>query len=751
MCARPRHPRSLPTFAFALLLAGMVLSSLASRAAVVPEENSPRRPTIGLALGGGGARGAAHVGVLQVLEEMNIPVDYVSGTSMGSIVGALFSIGLTPDQIEAQMLAIDWDDLFSDRPRRENRTYRRKQDDTSFFLPVEFGWKNGKVAFSSGIIAGQKLGFAFPNESLLLGGHDSFDHLAYPFRPVATDLLTGEVVALDRGNLLKAVRASMSIPGVFPPVRWGDRFLVDGFVARNLPVDVVRDLGADIVIAVDVGSRPEDTDPSSFQSFVGVSHQQSLLQAHYNVLEQLPNADVVIQVDLQDISSRDFKRVPDAIPLGRQAALAVADRLRWLSVPAEDYLEHLQLHRMIAPDLLTIDHITLSNDSGVDDRSILGHVHQEKGRPLDLDQLKTDLVALYDFGVFELVDFELLRDDQGETTLHILVNEKHYSPNILNFGITYSGGDEGRSFLETRLRLTRLEINRYGSELRTDLQLGRTNGIRSEFYQPLSMTRRPFLALSARWRNKYQDWYLADFHLGEMQQEDVTGFLELGYRLGRTGELRVGAEYGHLHAQDKTNLHLYDFKDTRGGIRAALDLDLLDASIMPRHGFRFSGRAFWGRPDLGGDLDYTTLEARTLLVRSWGRDTFAWGLAGGSSLDTDLPLFAEFTLGGPERLEGYQSDSLRGAVYGLASWQWYRQIKGSPSPYSTAWYMGARVEAGNAWAGQDLVTLDKMKLSASLSLTVKSLFGPLTVSVSQGDGGHDALSATLGGVMPFLD
>ena len=716
-----------------------------------PEEEDAPRPTIGVALGGGGARGAAHVGVLQALQEMNIPIDFVSGTSMGSVVGSLFCIGLSPEEIEVEMSGVDWDDLFSDRPRRQDRTFRRKEDDTSFFLPVEFGWKDEKVAFSSGIIAGQKLAFAFPHKSLVLGGRSNFDDLAYPFRPVATDLRTGEMVVLERGNLLKAVRASMSIPGVFPPVKWGQHILVDGYLSRNLPVDVVRNMGADIVIAVNVGADPAETDPAQFQNFLGVNAQQGLLLAHRNVAEQLPLADIVINVDLEDIQPLDFKRVADAIPLGRKAARNLAEQLEPLALSPEEYENHLLRHRLIEPDLLTIDEIILHNHSQVDDRAILRSIHQEIGRPLDLEQLKDDVVRLYDFGVFQLVDFEVLRDAKGNNHLHLTVNEKYYSPNILNFGVTYSGGDEGRSFLETRLRLTRLEMNRFGSELRTDLQLGRTNGIRSEWHQPLSMTRRPFLAVAARWRNRYQDWYLAQFHLGELQTEDLTGFLDLGYRLGRSGELRVGVEYGHLRAADKTNLHFYEFENDRGGYTASLDLDELDSSIMPRSGYRLSGRAFWGRPELGGNLDYARVHARASLVRSLGADTFTLNMAGGSALHTDLPEFAAFTLGGPENLEGYQPDSLRGDVFGLLGLRWYRQIKGHPSPYSTSWYLGTRIEAGNVWPSHGAMTLDKMKLSASVSLTVKTIMGPLTLSIAQGDGGRDALSATLGGVVPFLE
>ncbi len=733
-------------------ISGMLIVGCCCSSALAQEPSTPpTRPKIGLALSGGGARGAAHVGVLQILEELNIPVDYVSGTSMGSIVGALFSIGLSPDTIEAEMLAVDWVDLFSDRPDRVQRNYRRKQDDSSFFLPLEFGVKDRGLVLSSGIISGQKLGFAFRNPSLYLAGRQGFDALPYPFRPVATDLSTGEMVVLEKGNLLKAVRASMSIPGVFPPVEWDGRYLVDGYLARNLPVDVVRSMGADIVIAVDVGTLPSAGHPDQFQSLMGVTEQTGIIQARQNVVPQLALADYVISVDLQDISTRDFSRVPETIPLGRQAALAMAQELGALSLSTQDYLDHLRAHRPVPREILVIDQIDLVNNSEVDDRSILRNIRQEKGRPLDLDALKEDLGRVFDFGVFELVDFEITQDEQEQTLLTIITNDKFYAPNVLNMGLSYSGGSEGRSYLDARFRATRLEMNRWGSELRTDLQLGRSTGIKLELYQPLAYTRRPFVATALRWHNQYKNWYIQEINLGDFKKEDVTGYLDLGYRLGHFGELRVGVEYGHMHATDKTNLNLYSFEGPRGGYTASLNLDMLDAAVFPQGGYRLLSRAYFGQKHLGADLEYTRLEAIGTLVRTWSNQSFAFALHGGSDLDTDLPEFDLFTLGGPEGLEGYRPDQFRGQVYGLASLSWYSRIKGKQQLFSTLWYVGAKIEAGNAWRLSKDASLDDLRYCASVSLMFQTFLGPVSATYARSEDGADALSLRLGNLLPFFD
>lgn len=212
------------------------------------------RPKVGLVLSGGGARGAAHVGVLKVLEKQHVIVDCIAGTSMGAVVGGLYASGLSPEDIEKELESIDWKDIFSDAPNRQELPFRRKKDAQKYLTGVEIGVKNGKIALPKGLIAGQKLGFLLKSLTLHTTDIDEFDHLPIPFRAIAADIETGEMVVLSRGNFAEALRASMSIPGVFSPVEIDGRLLVDGGIARNLPVDVVKQMGADVVIAVDIGS-----------------------------------------------------------------------------------------------------------------------------------------------------------------------------------------------------------------------------------------------------------------------------------------------------------------------------------------------------------------------------------------------------------------------------------------------------------------------------------------------------------------
>ena len=354
----------------------LALSASVSLAEDSTSEDPPLdRPTVGLVLGGGGARGAAHIGVLEVLRDMNVPIDYVVGTSMGSIVGSLFAIGLQPEEIQTSVVGVNWSDLFNDHPARTKRIFRRKEDDTVAFLPIEWGWKD-RLVLASGVVSGQKLSFAFPDPALYLSGHHGFDNLPYPFRAVTTNLQTGEIFVPDKGNLLKAVRASMSIPGIFPPVNWDGLSLVDGYLARNLPVDVCRAMGADIIIAVDVGEHPADTKTKDLKTFLGINKQVSRIGSRQNVDPQVELADIVIQPDLEGISSADFPKVAATIEPGRLAARAMADQLRELSLSDEEYAAHLARHQPQELPPLIIDDIVLNNHSLVHDRAIMSQIHQ---------------------------------------------------------------------------------------------------------------------------------------------------------------------------------------------------------------------------------------------------------------------------------------------------------------------------------------------------------------------------------------
>jgi NTE family protein len=305
------------------------------------------RPRIGLALSGGGARGASHVGLLKVLERERIPIDYIAGTSMGSIVGGMYASGMSTEEIEAQLTAVDWDDVFKDKIDRKNRSFRRKTDDRLWLIGGKVGFKHGDVQLPAGLIQGQKINQLLIQLTLPVADIDDFDDLAIPYRAIAADIQTGETVVLDSGSLPKAIRASMSIPAIMTPVPWGDRKLVDGGIASNLPIEVVREMGADIVIAVDISTPLSEEDAST--SLLSVTGQLTGFLTRRNVeaeIATLTEQDILLVPDLGDIATGDFERIAEAIPTGVASAEEHLAELRRYSINKAAFAEHVAARTM---------------------------------------------------------------------------------------------------------------------------------------------------------------------------------------------------------------------------------------------------------------------------------------------------------------------------------------------------------------------------------------------------------------------
>ncbi len=473
-------------------LIGLLLAMLAA----MPLMADVGRPKVGLVLSGGGAKGMAHVGVLRVLEELKVPVDIVVGTSAGSAVGALYASGMEVQEIEERFIEMDWVSSFRDDPGRAYKPVRRKRQDWRYPVSPGIGVRMDGLHLGGGIIAGQNLGFILNELTRDAALVEDFDELAIPFRAVATDLETGEEVVIGSGNLSEAIRASMSIPGVYAPVTLNGRLLVDGGVANNLPVSVAHELGADIVIAVDI------TDPllerEDIREAFSVVGQLTTMMTRQNTerqLKLLDDQDILMRPDLQGLSSADFYEAPALFELGASSARGHAGELRHLSVSDDEwdrFRGRLKAHSF-NPGVIT--------DIRIDDRSRLAgdflreRIRQQTGEPLDVDALEEDLKRIYGLGYYETVSYSLVPTDGPGTDLVIRVREKSWGPNYLSFGLNYEDNFENdtRFNVATSLRMTGL--NALGGEWTTGLQLGTQPRVRTEWFQPLDYGFERFLTL----------------------------------------------------------------------------------------------------------------------------------------------------------------------------------------------------------------------------------------------------------------
>src|SRR5574340_1258321 len=395
-CQASRMRRMLPVPCLAPLLAALALmlalAAPASAQTPAPQQGSQTsRPKIGLVLAGGGAKGAAHVGVLKVLEEMHIPIDYVAGTSMGSIIGGLYASGMSPQEIEQEIRNIDWKDVFVDDPNREDRSFRRKQDDALYVFKAKPGFGGGKVKLPRAYVHGQKFDLQLNRLTERVSQIKDFDQLPIPCRAVATDLETGKEVVLKSGNLARSLRASMAVPGAFDPVEIDGRLLVDGGISNNVPVSVARAMGADIVIVSDLGS--DLLTREQITSYLSVAGQMINFLFALNSHEQLRSLgprDVLITSKLGDIGAGSFDRIGEAMPIGEQAARQATESLRRYSLSQADYSRYLATRGKPTAEGGVVAFVRIENQSKISDEVIASYITAKPGEPLDITQLEHD-------------------------------------------------------------------------------------------------------------------------------------------------------------------------------------------------------------------------------------------------------------------------------------------------------------------------------------------------------------------------
>jgi NTE family protein len=713
------------------IVAGMaIMGSVHISTACGEEVSGSERPTIGLALSGGGARGAAHIGVLRILEENRIPVDYIVGTSMGAIVGALYASGMSPDELEAVISHIDWSDAFIDRIPRRDRSFRRKRDDDLYLVKSRPGISSGGLEFPLGLLDGQKIDLLLKRHTLRVSAVRDFDELSIPFRAVAADIETGEAVVIGRGDLALAMRSSMSIPIVFAPREIDGRLLVDGGIGSNLAIDVVRQMGADIVIAVDISSPLQVRE--QLKSVLAVTDQLSTLLTRKNTdlqITTLTDRDVFIEPDLGDIKTASFDRAAEAVPKGYAAAEAMLEELERYSLSTEEYDEHLAARRRSNP-WPVIDEVHIVNDSRLADDVIATRLHVEIGEPLDIDEFEKDLGQIYGLEIFESVYYDITKE-QGKTVLTVIAREASWGPNYLQFGMAVFEDYEQPNF-NLGVAYTRTLVNRWNGEWRTAIQIGQEPRAGTEFYQPISSSLRNFLHLDAwvgeRAVNVFDDDGNASSKLNILSY----GFgIAGGRELGTWGELRAGLlrESGTIEIQvGDPETPDYDF-DT-GELFLQLYVDELDDLNFPRSGGSLRVRAAAGLNELGSDTEYEQGVLNGSYAYSMDHYTGLARFMLAMTRNSDAPVQSLFRLGGFARLSGLEQDELMGQHAALLSAAFYRRFGSS---ILLPIYAGITVEYGNVFRDRDAIRIEDGIFAGSVFVGVDTFIGPIYIACGLAD------------------
>jgi NTE family protein len=711
------------------------------------------RPRIGLVLGGGGARGAAHIGVIRVLEELQVPIDVVVGTSMGAIIGGLYAAGNDADRMEAILASIDWNQTLRDTPRRSEQPMRRKEEDLQLAVRYRLGLGLGGPIAPPGAIEGQHLQTLLRRVLQPVHHVRDFDELPLPFRAVATDLATGEAVVLSEGDLVLAIRSSMSVPGAFAPVGVDGRVFVDGGVVDNVPVDVARSLGAEVVIAVDVSSDlPELADEASALG-VSLRATQILLENRTRgVLEQLQPTDVLLDVDLGDMSGSAFGRSLEAVPEGEAAAREAAEALRRHSIADSEYAEWRARHRTPVKPRLIVTEIRVDDaDAPGAAGMVRARLKQKAGQPLDLSSLERDLDRIYAVGRFSLVDYSL-EPTPGGVALVVRPRDKSWGPTLLRFGLgltdDFQGGLDYRVTVET---LTH-GLDRRGREWRNRIDLGRPTGVRSELYQPLDVRARWFVAGYSMVRQSDYTFSVQGERIAEVGLRTVEAGLSFGRNLDQSNEVRLGARVGHLWLEQRVGLPglIPDSDAARGQLTAEIAHDTFDDFSLPSKGNRSVLEAVWTREELGSEADNLLMAGQVNQALHLGQHCLLLGVSGGGIASGQTAESEAFLLGGQFRLSGYRVDELLGAHFALARLIYYNNNGLSRvALLGTPLYYGFSLEAGQTWFENEVVDLTQLRYAGSAFAGFDTVLGPIFLSYGRAEHGRSSLYFSFGPLFGF--
>jgi NTE family protein len=690
------------------------------------------RPTIGVALEGGGAMGLAHIGVLKWFEEHHIPVDYVAGTSMGGLVGGFYATGMTPEEMQKLIEGLDWREILGDRTPYEDLSYRRKEDQRAYPNSLIFGLRHGLSA-PAGLIAGHQIGLLIGRVTLPYYGISSFDDMPVPFRCVATDLVSGQSHVFKDGPLAIALRSTMSIPGVFSPVREGKAVYVDGGLLDNLPTDVVRKMGAEIVIGVHLESAPVEA--NDIRSVFSVLNHSVSAVVTENEMRSLELADSIISVPLGEFTTVDYAKSEPIMQRGYEAAKTKARMLEAFALNDADWEAYLQARKAREHTELPIPQFVkvegTSQRGAVD---VARYLKGFPGKPIEPQRLDAALTRLTGVGRLDSASYWLTEQD-GKAGLLVRVVEKNDAPPMFQMAFEVDGSQAGNVDFTMGTRFTFMDVAGYRSEWRTDLLLGNTYGVQTELYRPFSPESRWFFAPRADASDTTFQIYAKNDPLADYRIYRINIGGDLGYSFGRFSELRVGYEVGSLNT--KLRLGTPEIPAVEGRVGQShlhYLLDHTDDPVIPRRGFSAESNFRWFDQSPGAASSFPSLDLKLGYFQPMTRIvSFFAESEGGSTLGTTSTGIPQFFLGGPLRLSAYGNNEFQGNQYYLFRAGFVHDLLTLPPFVGRKVYAVGAYEIGKMYG----VTADSnLPNDVAAGLLAETAVGPLFIGGSVGDSGH---------------
>nr|WP_230631270.1 patatin-like phospholipase family protein [Burkholderia thailandensis] len=734
-----------------------------------PDGGRPGRPAIGLVLSGGGARGYAHLGVLKVLEANRIPVDCIAATSMGAVVGGLYATGMTAQEMQRRLSQVNLADIAFDVTERADLPQKKREDERLYIDSLTIGFDSKGFKAPVGLVQGNRLQALLANWTAAVPTNQPFDRLPIPFCAIATDLQTGQKVMLDHGSLPLAIRASMALPGLFSPAEIDGRALVDGGLVGNLPVDAARRMGADIVIAVDIGSplRPLNALASPadvMQQMIGILIRQNVAEQR----KQLTPNDILLQPDLGKQTFTDFQTANQAIAAGEAAAVAALPRLARYALSPEQYDAYRAAHRRPPLQPIRITSIDIhTNGASVPKRVVRNALHVKPGDVYDPQAVSADLLSLTTSGNFENVTQQIVNEGD-EHRLVIDAQEKYWGPNFLLFGLGMSSSSTDEGGFRLHLGYRRPWLTPSGLEFRADTTLGSDlQSAHVELRQPLSNKIGYYIAPYADYKRRFTNIYDSDTDIKITQYRFQTSRvgLDFGLPLARLGDFRIGLAYTHLSASPTYNMPLEWFLPDNVSLpgtlfpsayghqvsaRARLVIDQLDDPTFPRKGYFVEARAERSLSKSSdtlfeSDAPFTDVYGKVMVAQRFGRHSVNASIEAGKSFGgTNFGNPLGYTLGGFQHLSAYAADQLSGnaLLYGQVTYM--NQLATFNASPIKALYVGASAEAGNVWTPGTRIGSGSLKQSYTFFTSLTTAFGPVYVGVALAPGGRRNIYFQLG-------
>jgi NTE family protein len=633
------------------------------------------RPRVGLVLAGGGAKGGAHVGVIKVLEEQHVPIDCIAGTSMGALIGGGYAAGMPAAELEAFIKGIDWNFVVGGVGRRRLEPIEQKRLKTSAASDVVLGVQNGQIVTPAGLADTSAIDDLLRTYVAKARAVADFDQLPIQYRAVATDMVTGKMVVLKDGDLATAMRASMAIPGAFAPVTLKDYILTDGGQVRNIPVDVAREACADVVIVVNLVEPSTPPEKLIQATQLLVRSMEVMLEANENVqLATLTDQDLRIDVEIGDIGTADFPRVPETIPLGEQAARKVAEKLARYSVAPADYVawrERVTMHQAID---VRVANVRFEGLDKVNPEYLRTRTRIRPGDDITIEAISNDAMRMSVLDDVDSVAYRL-EGNAANPTLVWMPREPSVGHGVLrpSTGIYAAGGGDFKFLLGTQY--VRHWLNDRGGQWRNNLQVGYETLLRTSLYQPFDVAQRYFVEPTLFGSRSVEDLYVDGDRIAVYRFIDLGGGIEFGVNAGSNAQLRLGYVSSNRESDVQTGIANLPGVDQRvpeldlrdAGIVASATYDSRDQASFARHGLSAEVQYTQSDESLGADRDWSRIEAGFRRAVPFGTSAIWLSLAGGADLGDDpLPGDRAFALGGPRTMPAYQLDELRVRSYWLA-------------------------------------------------------------------------------------